>query len=568
MIKHKLRDITNLAIGVLIIVIVMLLSYFSYVKFDLTEDQRFTLNKSSLELLHELDDIVEFKVYVESKYLPADLTRVRNSIQETLEEFSDLSDGMVEYEFINIYEDIDKPEAQKKELLRLERKGINIIPIPITEDGELKTQNVALGAEAFHNGRSIAIPFIRQAKGDRTNTYEKAIEELEFELTNGIRKLRQDSMKTVAFLQGHNELGRADLEDYTKGLYEYYNTGPAYLSDKNGDVLINALDYIDLLIIAKPQTPFNQKEQFVLDQYIMNGGKVLWMLDGALGAELDSLQFRSFILPTPLETGLEPMIFKYGVRLNKHLVQDLSCSKIPIQATTNGNGGKFQLFNWVYNPLLQTRNNHIINKNLDPVKTEFSSSLDSLPNPSIKFKTLLQTSGYNRYQQIPSRVSFTATATGKINTKDFNQGSKPIALLIEGMFESYFNNRLAPSFTASKAIDFKKKSIYNNMIVIADGDMAKNWYNRRNEMIPLGTDQFTNVFYDNKKFLINCANYLLGDDDLIAVRSKNIKMRLLDGTKVKSDITLIKLLNVGLPIAIIILFSVIFIVFRKSRFGK
>ncbi len=570
MIKNKVRDIINFLTGFVILLLIMILSYFSFLKIDLTEDNRFTLHQSTINLMEELNDVVEFKIYLENDHLPADLTRVRNSILETLEELSDISDGYIEYEFIDLYKTIDDPKAREKSILNLkQRKGLEIIPIPFRkENGELDRVYIALGGEAFYNGRSIPVPFIRQAKGNKTNTYEKAIEELEFEITNAIRKLRQKSMKTVAFLQGHGELGRYDVEDFSKSLYEYYQTGPAYLKNKQGKELLNALDGIDLLIIAKPLSPFTQKEQYILDQFVMNGGKILMMLEGAQGAELDSMQTNGLVFAAPLETGIDAMLHKYGVRLNKHIVEDLQCSKIPIQTTANGGGGKFQLYSWIYNPVLISKNNHIINKNLDPVKVEFSSSLDTISVNGISFTTLYETSGNNRYKKLPSRISFRETANEKIIPKNFKEGSKPVALLLEGSFGSYFKNRITPEFVANKTIKFKDTSKKNKMIVIADGDIGKNWFSRSKEIIPLGTDQYSKVFYDNKKFLINCANYLLEDEELISVRSKKIKMRLLDNKLVEKNKGFIKIINTVLPIGIILLISFAFILFRRIRFSK
>lgn len=569
MIKHKIKDISNFLTGFIIVTLIAILSYFGVFKLDLTEDNRFTLHESTVNLMEELEDVVEFKVYLDGEYLPADLTRVRNTVLETMEELADVSDDYVEFEFINIYSDIEEEKARQKELFRLQKKGITLLPIPHRqENGELTRLYVPLGAEAFYNGRSITVPFIRQAKGNKTTTYEKAIEELEFELTNAIRKLQQDTMKTVAFLQGHGELGKFDLEDLSTGLYEYYQTGPAFLKDKDGNEVIDALKGIDLLIIAKPSETFTQKEQYIIDQFVMDGGKILWMLEGAQGAELDSMQTQGLIFAAPSETGLDPLLYKYGIKLNKHILEDLQCSKIPIQTTANGDGGKFQLFSWVYNPVLSSNNNHIINQNLDPIKLEFTSTLDTIPSTGINFTSLYSSSGNNRIKKLPSRISFRETANEKILPENFKEGIMPIAMLVEGKFNSYFTNRITPTFASNKAIGFQKESKTTSMIVIADGDIGKNWFTPRQEMIPLGTDQYTNVFYDNKKFLINCANYLLGDKELISVRSKNIKMRMLDPKLVDENRSFMKLLNIIGPIALIILISAGFIFYRRMKFAK
>lgn len=572
MIKHKVKDITNLLIGIAILVVLVAVSYSKVIKWDLTEDKRFTLTESTHDLLNEINDVVEFKVYLDGDYLPADLTRVKNSITETLEEFSDASGGLVEYQFINLYEEIDQKEKRNKELLRLNKKGITIIPIPKPNaEGKLEKINIPLGAEAFYNGRSIPVPFIRGVRGrlnQKTDTYEKAIEEMEFELTNAIRKLKQDSMKTIGFLQGHGELGRFDIQDLTIGLFEYYNTGPVYLTDSVGRPILSALKGIDLLVIAKPIMPFSQKEQYILDQYIMKGGKVICLIEGSRGAELDSMQTQGLIFPTPLEIGLDAMLFKYGIRVNKDIVEDLQCSKIPIQSTTNGSANGMKLYNWVYNPVIKTLNNHLINKNLDPIKLEFASSIDTIPNQKIQYTPLLQTSGYNRYKKTPCRIGFRETANGGMLPEKFKEKSKIISVLAEGKFDSYFKNRIVPAFADHKKINFKSESISNQIIVISDADLAKNWFTPKGEMIPMGQDQFTKFQFDNKKFLINCANYLLGDEDMIEARSKNIKLRLLNAKLVEEERNFMQLVNVAGPILFIIILSVAFILYRKLKYAK
>lgn len=572
MIKHKLKDVTNLLIGIAFLVFLVVFSYSKVFKWDLTEDKRFTLTDSTYELLDQIDDVVEFKVYLDGEYLPADLTRVKGAIAETLEELADVSGGLIEYQFIDLYNEIEKKEDRNKELVRLSKKGLTNMPIPKPNlAGKVDKIFIPLGAEAFYNGRSISVPFIRGIRGrlnQKTDTYEKAIEEMEFELTNAIRKLKQDTMKTIGFLQGHGELGRFDIQDYTVGLYEYYNTGPIYLTDTNGAVSPKSLKGLNLLVIAKPTRPFSQKEQYVIDQYIMNGGKIIWMVEGTTGAELDSMQTQGLIFPTPLETGLDAMLFKYGIRINKDIVEDLQCSKIPIQSTTNGSANGFKLYNWVYNPVLKSENNHLINKNLDPVKLEFSSSIDTIPANGTKFTALLQTSGYNRYKKTPCRIGFRETASGGITPEKFTDSAKAVAVLVEGSLDSYFKNRITPAFANNPKIDFKDRSAQTEMIVISDGDIAKNWFTPKGDVIPMGQDQYTKFQFDNKKFLINCANYLLGDKDMIEARSKNIKLRLLNKKLVEEDKEFMQLINVGGPVLFIILLSVGFILFRKFKFAK
>ena len=566
MIKHKLKDIINFLTGIMVIALVLVCSYMLYKKIDLTEDKRFTLSEQTVQLVNNLEDVVEFKIYLTGDHLPTDIARVKISIKEILEELSDISPENIEFEFVDLFKTIDNKEDLHKELLRLEKRGLTVMPIPFANmKGEQEVINIPMGGEVYYNGRVIPLPIIKKQKGDKAKTYEKAIEALEYEISNAIRRLQNKNLKKVAILQGHRELGRYELQDLSISLMEYYQVAPIYLKDKNNTVKVNALDGIDVLIIAKPRLHFSQKEQYVLDQFVMNGGKTLWMLDGSNGAELDSMERNGVIYATPAQTLSEPLLYKYGVKINNDIVEDIQCSKIPIQATANGNGGKFELRSWIYSPILTTKNKHIITNNLDPIKLEFASTLDSVPSKGVKHSVLYKTSGKNRYKKTPSTIGFNETARG-LNIKSFKEKAKPVAMLLEGTFSSYFTNRITPSFTVKSNNKLKKISSENKMIVISDGDIAKNWFTEKKEIIPIGRDQFTNYFFDNKKFILNCINYLTNDYELISVRSKHVKMRLLNTKLIEENHLGIKIINLVVPSGIIILISLIFFFIRKVKY--
>lgn len=568
MIKHKLKDIINFTTGILVISVILIASYLAYVKIDLTEDSRFTLSKQTVDLVEDLEDVVEFKIYISGEHIPTDLARVKNSIRETLEELAEISDDNIEFEFIDLFGTIEDKDELNKELFRLQKKGITIIPLAFTnEKGEQQRMNLPLGGEVFYDGRSLPIPFIKGAKGGKEKTYEKAIESIEYEVSNVIRRLKNKNFKKVAILQGHNELGRYDLQDLSISLMEYYQVGPIYLKDQTNNEQLNVLDEIDVLVIAKPRNRFTQKEQFIIDQFVMKGGKTIWMLDGTEGAELDSMQQSGLIFATPLQTGIEPLLYKYGVKINSDVIEDLQCSKIPIQATANGDRGAFKLHSWIYSPVLTTKKKHLITNNLDPIKLEFASSLDSVPADGIKHTVLYETSGKNRYKKTPTRIGFEETAQG-LNLDLFKRSSKPVAMLLEGKFSSYFTNRIAPDFANNPAAKFKTSSERNKMIVISDGDVAKNWFTTKGELIPIGKDQYTQYFFDNKKLILNCINYLTDDKELISVRSKHVKMRLLDRKLIKENKFMIKFLNMAIPTGLIILISLVFFIVRRYKYTK
>lgn len=568
MIKHKVKNIINFATGIMVITVVLIVSYLAYQKIDLTEDKRFTLSNQTIALVEDLEDVVEFKIYITGEHIPTDLARVKSGVREILEELAEISDNNIEFEFIDLYASIEDKEELNKELFRLQKKGLTIIPLAFTNNkGEQERMNLPLGGEVFYDGKSLPISIIKGAKGGKEKTYEKAIESLEYEVSNVVRRLKNKNFKKVAILQGHNELGRYDLQDLSISLMEYYQVGPIYLRDQTGREQLDVLDEIDLLIIAKPKNRFSQKEQYILDQFVMNGGKTLWLLDGTDGAELDSMQQSGLIYATPLQTGIETLLYKYGVKINNDLVEDLQCSKIPIQATANGDRGELKLHSWIYSPVLTSKKKHLITNNLDPIKLEFASTLDSVPSQDVKHTVLYQTSGKNRYKKTPTRIGFEETAHG-LNLDLFKTKAKPIAMLLEGNFSSYFTNRIAPSFVNNPNIKFKSKSEKSKMIVISDGDIAKNWFTTKGELIPVGKDQYTQYFFDNKKLILNCINYLTDDKELISVRSKHVKMRLLDRKLIKENKLLIKVLNMAIPSGIIILISLVFFIIRRIKYTR
>ena len=570
MIQHKIKDVANFFAGFIVIALIMIISYFTYVKIDLSEDNRFTLHDSTVKLMENLEDVVEFKIYLDGNHLPADLIKVRNSILETLEEFSDISDGYVEYEFINLYETLEDEKSIEKELNRFKKVGLTSIPFPFkNEKGEMEKRFASLCGEAFYNGRSIPIPLSRdQRSANKPEFYSKVIGNIEFELTNAVRKMTEDSIRNIGFLQGHFEHSNNEIGDLALSLYEYYNTGPAYLRDSIGNIKINALENIDLLIVSRPLETLVQKEQYVIDQYVMNGGKILWMLEPCAGAEVDSLYRHGFTFATPIDNQLNPLLFKYGLKLNPEIVEDLNCSQIPISTISLGQANTPKNYKWIYTPILKPLNTHIITNNLNPIRLEFAGTIDTLTNPNITYTPLIKTSGANRYKKIPARIGFRETVEGRVKPQTFKDSSKMVAVLAEGVFDSFFKNRISPSFTNNPASKFKSNSDSTAMIIIADSDIGITKRSFRGEELDLGTDPATYKVYDNKEFLINCCNYLLNDGDFIPTKSKSIKMRLLDDKLVKENKSFVKLLNIGLPILIILLISTVFIVFRKIRFSR
>lgn len=555
--------------GIILIVIATITgSYYYSFKLDVTEDERFTLKEETKELLGDVDEIITFKVYLDGENLPVGFVKLKNSIKEMLTEFAYYSDETIEFEFVDLFEIKDR-EKREKEIQRLIQIGIPYLPVKQNKESVTNEFYVIPGAEVLLGEKVIGVTLLENNTSvSYQQNFNNSIEALEYQLSNAIRKLKMSSPKKVAFLQGHGESGQMQLQDIAQTLSEYYIVGPILMSDENNEVQLDALDYIDLLIISKPLNNFNPKELYVLDQFVIRGGKLICMLEG-VSAHLDSLRYSNFFPAMPLKTQLEDLLFSYGVRVENNLVQDLRCTQIPLQATGEGSMAKANLTPWVFFPLILSEENHLINQKLDPLKLEFASTLVPIKVDNVNATTILKTSGQNNYLQTPTRIGFEEALSG-INPKAFLDTAKAVSILLEGNFTSYFKNRPREEFNSGVPhIDVKQLGKENKILVISDGDFGVNPIISGGQALPLGTDRYNQfITYDNKRFLLNAVNYMLGDSDLIPVRSKKIQMRLLDKEKLKNEIGLIKIINLLGPILLVCILGIVFFMIRKKSFGK
>ena len=403
---------------------------------------------------------------------------------------------------------------------------------------------------------------------DSEQNINNSIQSMEYELTNAIRKLSQEKKQEIAFIEGHGELGEMEVMDITSILSEYYEVKVGAINGTPG-----ILDQFSAVIIAKPVMKFSENDKLVLDQYIMQGGKVLWLLDGTQ-INMDSLSQVPVTAAMPLDLNLEDQLFRYGVRLNPGLLQDAQCA--PIGLTRQGADGKpvIDLLSWPYTPLILSDNSHEINKYMNLLKLEFSSTLDTVgSSPKVKKTILLSSSDYSKFEYAPNQVSF-SNIKRQVDKSSFNSKKLPVAVLLEGTFESNFKNRLLQNLIIPKE-KIIGESKPTKMIVMADGDVALNKVSSRGEVYPLGFDPLIQnpnrqpiIFKGNKEFLINAVNYLCDDEGLMSVRLREITMRLLDKDKVTKSKTLWKTLNILLPVTAIVLFGIIAYYVRKRKYTK
>jgi len=553
----KKQSIVRLILLSGILVLVNILAQFAFHRFDMTQENRYSLSESSKDLAKELDDIVYFKVYLDGD-LPPGFLKLKNSLKEMLDEFRIYSDDNIEYEFIDPSAHPD--EKQRVELYKqLTEKGLFPTNLEETDKGQQSQKIIFPGA--IVNYKSLEVPMqILKSKfgGNSDEMLNNSIENLEYEISNILRKISRQKSTSIAFLRGQNELPTKQISDAANGLSDFYIVDTVSIDGK-----LDALKDYKLLIIAKPDTAFDEKDKFILDQFIMKGGRVLWLID-KMAMNMDSLEKRNTTVAIPYELNIDDMLFKYGVRINNDFVMDMQAAPIPVVTGYVGNQPKQEIFPWYYYPLLSAYSKNPIVNNLNMVKTEFASSIDTIETESVTKTILLTSSKLSRLQMAPARVSLNILRD-KADPMMFNRRNIPIAVLLEGNFNSNYENRLPTAIINSKDINYKAKSDTTKMIVVSDGDVISSFVSKKGNVYPLGYDRFTRQTFGNKSFVLNCIDYLCDNDAVLELRSKEIRLRLLDPAKIESPL-FIQWLNVVLPTFLIIVFGLIFAFVRKRKF--
>lgn len=553
----KRRDIIQLVLSIAIILLVNFIASFFFSRFDLTSEKRYTLSPATKEMLGKLDDIVYFKVYLEGD-MPAGFDRLKTSTKEILDEFRVYSHGNIEYQFINPLESTDK-KKQNDIIRQLMQKGLIPTDIQVNEKGGMSQQTLFPAALATYHAREFPVQLFKEQVGVASDMQlNNSIQSLEYELSTTIRKLTMTMKSKIAFTEGHGELDSVDVADIATSLRDYYSVGRFKLDGRIRN--IERINQLKAIIIAKPDSVFSEQVKFIIDQYIMQGGKVLWLVDGVY-ASMDSLSRSGETFAVTMPLNLENQLFKYGVRINSNLVTDMRSGVVPIPVN-----GKYKLMPWNYFPLLGQSNNHPIVNNINLVKGEFSSSIDTLNTVGVKKTLLLSTSKYSTAQNAPARVDL-RTVFQEPDVRMFNRAYLPVAVLLEGEFESVYKNRLLRGIDSIPQIKFKDKSVPTKMIVVADGDIIKNVVQRSTKRAyPLGYDIYSKQTFGNKNFILNAVNYLCDDSGLLEVRSRELKLRMMDRKKVTEEQFKWQAMNTVLPLLLVIIFGIVQSIIRKRKF--
>ena len=560
--KRKKQNISQLTLLILSIVLITYISTFFFYRIDLTSEKRYTLSPLTRKLLRNLDDIVYIKIYLDGK-LNVPFKKMQKSIMEILDEFKVLAKDNLEYELINPFDNAN-PRIRNDVINELYNKGLNPENI-ISKDKEGGTyeQLVFPGVLITYKDIELPVNLLKNNPGlNDEESINNSIQNLEYAFISEIRNITNRVIEKIAFIEGHGELNEFNVGDITKELANYFQVDRGKIGGNPG-----ILDKYKAIIIAKPTKRFSEQDKFVIDQYIMNGGKVMWIID-AVEVSLDSL-VNGTTVAMANNLNIEDLLFRYGVRLNPKLIQDIQCNILLVNVALIGNNPKFIPAPWLYFPLISCPATHPITKSINMIKTEFINPIDTIAaRKSIKKIVLLKSSENSNLIEAPAMIKL--EDIGKdVNKEDFNNSYQPVAVLLEGQFESAFKNRILTEYYPDNMPDFKESSIENKMIVISDGDIIRNDTKRTAKgtlILPLGFDRNTKQTFGNKDFILNAIHYLTDNTGLINIRSKEIKLRLLDRAKINDERTKWILINTMVPIIIIILFGIIYNYRRKLKY--
>ncbi|KFE98145.1 gliding motility protein GldG [Chryseobacterium formosense] len=543
-----------LLIGTFVIALVLA---FSGIRLDLTKEKRYTLSESTIKVLKSVKKPLTVDVYLEGDF-PASFKQLQSETKFMLEEFRKIN-PKIDFKFID-------PMKTKMSQDTLMAMGMQPSVLPDFKDGKMTQIYLFPYAVVKYNQRGISIPLVvQQANINADDQLRKSIENLEYNLVSNIKSVATDKRKKVGILVNQDELSPTEFESFMRLATESYDAGP--IVPKNNVEIIQAdiplLKQMSALVIAKPRKAFTDGEKVILDQYIMNGGKTLWMID-AVNAEMDTLTRAKKVMPFPVDINMTDFFFNYGLRINPALVKDVKKYAL-LKLVTGEVGGNAQYSSlpWPYFPLGIAEHDHPITKNINPVKLEFPTSIDTLGGKKFKTHVLFESSERTLLKQVPNYVELKEIASvDSLGQMEKPSTPKIFAVALEGKFNSAYASRIERKSYPG----FKATSPENKMIVIADGDVGRNKV-IKGQALPLGVDMLTDEQFGNEQFLRNALDYLLDDSNLMELRNRNIEERLLDRKRINDERTNWQYLNLLLPLTIIGLLGGLFFWLRKKKFG-
>lgn len=554
--SKKLGDFLWLANALALIVIVNVVAALYFFRVDLTEEKRYSIKDQTKDLLNSLEEDVFIEVYLEGE-LNAPFRRLRKNIEETLEEFRIYSGNKIKFTFTDPGAAAG-PKARSEFMNDLASRGIQPTNVVDNKNGQRVEKIIFPGALISYGGFETGVMLLKGNKGATSDQrINQSIEGIEFELANAIYKLANSERKKIGFIRGHGEVDSLSIASFNNDLLELYDVFKVDLN-RSAD-----LSKYDVLVIAKPKRSYSVLEKFRLDQFIMNGGKGLFLID-KLDASMDSAT-RDDYFALPYEHNLDDLLFRYGLRINADLVQDQQSAPYPVVTGQVDGKPEVQLLEWPYFPLVSTYPEHPITRNLDAIHMKFASSIDTVKAIGVKKTPLLLSSPYSQVIGAPVHISINDLR--RMDPAKFTTPHVPLSYLLEGSFTSLFKNRFLPAGADSSV--FKGDGKSTKIIVVSDGDIIRNEINpRTRQPQELGFDPFTNLKFANHDFLLNSIAYLVEENGLIQARSKEVKLRPLDRSKITEGKTKWQIINLVLPLVLLVVYGVIRSVIRKRKYAR
>lgn len=553
------KNIFQLLAGLALIVIINIIGSSYFFRIDMTSEKRFTLTPATKELIQNLDDIVYFRVYLDGDF-PAGFRRLRNEAREMLNEFGAYSD-YIQYDFINPAEGKDRKEveASYRELMA---KGLEPTQLQIRGDDASSQQIIFPGAIVSYKGKEVPLHILHEQMGVPSHEIvNSSVQALEYNLASAIRKLTVEEKTNIAFLEGQNELEPKYVSDISRELSGFYNVKRININNDPG-----SFDDIKTLIVADPRVPFTEEDKFLIDQFIMHGGSVLWLIDPVF-ADMDSLNYAPVTIGMPLNINIDDMLFRYGVRLNTDLIQNLKAAPIPVTTGYIGDRPQISLEPWVFYPIVSYASNHPVVKNLNAVRTQFVSTIDTVGAPDVEKTKLLQTSPYSRVLGTPVRISLDILQH-PMPEHLYNDRPQTVAVLLEGEFESIYRHRPHPDVILPGDFTFRETSKPTAQIVVSDGSVIRNQFDRQGKPLPLGYDRYSGMLFGNRDFILNAVNYLADDTGIMEARAKEIRLRMLDERRMRQNRLAVQTFNIIMPISLVIIFGLIKRFFRSVKYSR
>lgn len=561
--KNNIRSFALVLVGIVLLNVV---SAYFFFRLDLTSEKRYSISENTKKLMSGMDKKLHVRIYLDGDLNPGFL-RLKKATSELLDEFDVYAQNDFSYEFVNPSVAANQ-EAREKEYIALEKRGLKATVVyEKDEEGKAIQKVVFPWAEIIIGGTdTMAVNLLKNnPRFSGSQNLNNSIENLEFELTDAIRIKTSKSITKIAFLEGHGEYPAELVYDASEAFSRYFQVDRGILG-----VDPTVLDSYKAIVIANPQGAFTEQEKFIIDQYIMKGGRVMWLLNGVRMA-MDSLSTMGVSPVIPANINLDDQLFKYGLRIAPVLLQDLQCTQVPMNVARPGDPAKFESMPWYYSPLLLASPEHPITRNLVEVKADFASAIDLnvSENKNVKKTVLLVTSNATHVEMTPSRIDL-STMYNMDSKSFFNIGYIPVAASLEGRFPSVFTNRMAPEGIMQNG-PVISESKPTRMVVVADADVIRNDVQGSGadaQILPMGYDRYTKQEYGNRSFMLNSMLYLADDDGWLQLRSREFKLRMLNKKMVIVSKKQLQIFNVVLPIVLLLAFAFVYGFIRKKLYSR